>query len=68
MDYAIIIVLWISLSLAIGYSGSKRRMGFWMSFFLSFILSPLWGFLITSSSHKIQDENAKEDIDTERDF
>jgi len=68
MEYTIIVFLWISLSLAVGYSGSKRRIGFWMSFFLSLVLSPLWGFLITSSSHKIHEGNEKDNIDAERDL
>ena len=68
MDYAIIVFLWISLSLTVGYIGSKRRIGFWMSLFLSFILSPLWGFLITSLSHKIDDGNAKDKIDSGREM
>lgn len=67
MDYLIIIALWVLLSLAVGYTGSKRRIGFWMSFFLSIILSPLWGFFITSLSNKIDDGNPKNDIGPERD-
>lgn len=68
MDYAIIVFLWVLLSYAVGYYGSKRRIGFWMSFFLSIILSPLWGFFITSLSHKIDDGNTKDDIVTQRDL
>jgi len=68
MDYAIIVFSWLLLSYAVGYYGSKRRIGFWMSFFLSFILSPLWGFLITSSSQKIHEGKEKDNIDAERDL
>lgn len=45
-------LLWILFSIAIGVAGSNRNISFWGAFFLSLILSPLIGLIITFSSRR----------------
>ena len=42
-----IIILWLIFSFMIGSLGSKRNIGFWNAFFLSILLSPIIGLIIT---------------------
>lgn len=46
----ILIISWIVLSIIIGVVGSSRKIGFLGGFFLSLLLSPLIGIIITVSS------------------
>jgi len=39
--------VWILFSLLVGAIGSDRKIGFWGAFFLSLILSPIIGLIIT---------------------
>jgi hypothetical protein len=40
-----IILIFLALSVIIGFLGRKRRFGFWGYFFLSMLLTPVVGFL-----------------------
>lgn len=46
----IIGLLWIALSLLVGYVGRHRKFGFWGYMFVSLFLTPLVGFLTVLSS------------------
>ena len=46
----IIGLLWIALSLLVGYVGRRRKFGFWGYMFVSLFLTPLVGFLTVLSS------------------
>lgn len=43
-------LLWIALSLLVGYVGRRRKFGFWGYMFVSLFLTPLVGFLTVLSS------------------
>jgi phosphate/sulfate permease len=43
----LMLIAWIIGSVIIGFIGSDRSIGFWGAFFLSLLLSPLIGVLIT---------------------
>lgn len=43
----IYVFTWIVLALLVGALGSNRKIGFAVAFFLSIVLSPLIGFIIT---------------------
>ena len=71
----ITMTLWVGISLAIGYWGKDKELGFWWSFLISLVLSPiLGGFFvwISGSSYVETDEevlikiekmnNEKEDV------
>lgn len=51
--------LWVGISLAIGYWGKDKELGFWWAFLISLVLSPiLGGFFvwISGSSYVETDE------------
>lgn len=47
---ALIVFLWVLLSIAIGIIGSKREIGFYGGFILAVLLSPLIGLFATLAS------------------
>lgn len=49
-QYAIII--WFILCLIVGAIGRNRKIGFWLAFLISLVLSPLIGGIITLASPK----------------
>ncbi|MDY0144191.1 MAG: SHOCT domain-containing protein [Candidatus Izemoplasmatales bacterium] len=53
---------WIIFSIVIGALGSKRKIGFAGAFFLSLILSPLIGLIITLTSKLIETEKYETEI------
>ena len=53
---------WIIFSFVVGAIGSGRNIGFWGAFFLSFLLSPLIGIIITLVSKNKEDEKYKEKV------
>lgn len=54
-----IFVLWILFAFVVGFIGSGRKIGFGGAFFLSLLLSPLIGGIITLASQ------SKEEADTQ---
>jgi len=42
----VIIIIWIFLSFIVAVAGDKKKIGYWGTFFLSLILSPLIGLII----------------------
>lgn len=57
-----IVIGWIILCIIIGALGSKRKIGFAGAFFLSLLLSPVIGLIITLFSKDIEDEKYKEEL------
>jgi len=53
---------WIIFSFVVGFIGSGRNIGFWGAFFLSLILSPLIGLIITLVSKNKEDEEYKKQV------
>jgi hypothetical protein len=53
---------WIILSFVIGFVGSGRKIGFWGAFFLSLLLSPIIGLIITLVSKNKDDEVYKKEV------
>lgn len=53
-------LLWIILSLIVGAIGTGKSIGFAGGFFLSLILSPVIGFIITIVSKDKEDEQYKQ--------
>ena len=50
-------IIYIPLCLMIAYAGSDRKIGFGMSFLVSFLLTPIIGFIVTIlSPNKAQSE------------
>ena len=47
---------WIILSFIIGFVGSGRKIGYWSTFFISLLLSPLIGLIFALTSKEL-DEN-----------
>lgn len=45
MGYVMFFILYVGLSLFIGFIGKDRKFGFWGFFFSSLLLSPLAGLL-----------------------
>lgn len=56
------IIIWIILAFVIGLLGNNRRIGFAGSFFLSLLLSPLIGLIITLCSKDKEDEAYKAQV------
>lgn len=54
-----IIITWVILALVIGLLGNNRKIGFAGAFFLSLLLSPLIGLIITLCSKDKEDEAYK---------
>jgi phosphate/sulfate permease len=50
---------WIVFSVVVGFVGRDRELGFWKSFLLSIILSPIIGFIFAVLSKNIEDEDYK---------
>ena len=55
-----IIIMWIIFSIIVGAIGSSRNIGFAGAFFLSLLLSPVIGLIITLISKNKEDEKYKE--------
>lgn len=53
---------WIIFSLVVGFVGSDRKIGFGGAFFLSLLLSPIIGLIVTLVSKNIKDEEYKRRI------
>lgn len=53
---------WIIFSFVVGAIGSSRKIGFWGAFFLSLLLSPILGLIITLVSKNEEDEAYKEKV------
>ena len=53
---------WIIFSIIVGALGSGRKIGFAGAFFLSLILSPVIGLIITLFSKDKEDEKYKEEV------
>jgi len=53
---------WFILSVIVGVIGSGRNIGFFGAFFLSLILSPLIGIIITLISKSPEDEDYKKKV------
>lgn len=51
-----IFLLWIFFSFIVGAVGSSRKIGFWGSFLLSLLLSPLIGLIFALVSKSLEDE------------
>jgi len=56
------IILWIVLCFIVGIWGNSRKIGFWKSFILSLLLSPIIGFIFVALSERKSDIKMKEDI------
>ena len=57
-----IVIGWIVFSIIVGALGSSRKIGFGAAFFLSLLLSPLIGLIITLFSKDKEDEQYKQDL------
>ena len=57
-----IVFTWFIFSLIVGAIGSGRKIGFGGAFFLSLLLSPLIGLIITLVSKNKEDEKYKKEI------
>ena len=53
---------WILLSVVAGFIGSDRKIGFWMAFLLSIVLSPLIGIIVAALSKVEYEEEYEEAI------
>lgn len=53
---------WIIFSFVVGFIGTDRNIGFWGAFFLSLLLSPIIGLIITLVSKNKADEAYKTKI------
>lgn len=58
----IILMIWIVLSVIVGTIGADRKIGFWGGFFLSILLSPLIGFIITILSKSLDKEKLEQEM------
>ncbi|MFA5814727.1 MAG: hypothetical protein WC865_03810 [Bacteroidales bacterium] len=47
-----IILAWIVLTIIIAWYGGYRKIGFWGAFFLSLLLSPIFGFIAVALSDR----------------
>lgn len=57
-----IVLGWIIFSIIVGAIGSSRNIGFAGAFFLSLLLSPLIGLIITLFSKDKEDEKYKQEL------
>ncbi len=57
-----VIIMWIVFSIIVGAIGSGRNIGFWGALFLSLLLSPLIGLIITLISKNKEEEAYKEKV------
>ena len=55
-----VIISFVLLCFVCGVLGRERKIGFGKAFFLSLLLSPLVGFIVTLNSVKIKEEEYKE--------
>jgi hypothetical protein len=55
-----LILLWFGLSFVVAWLGSTRKIGFWFSLLLSFLLSPVFGLVIVLLS-AINPDNSDSD-------
>ena len=53
-------IMYILLCFVVGIIGKDRNIGFPVAFFISLLLSPIIGLIITLSSSKMKDEEYKE--------
>jgi len=66
----VIFISWIIFSVAIGFAGSTRKIGFGAAFFLSILLSPVIGAIfvfISKPNEPDQVELVDEQISTDKD-
>ena len=56
------VFMWIIFSVIVGFIGKSRKIGFAAAFFLSLLLSPLIGIIITLVSKNKEDEAYKEKV------
>ena len=59
---AIWIITWLIFCIILGSIGSNRKIGFWGAFFLSLLLSPLIGLIITLTSKTKEAEKYENEI------
>lgn len=59
---AIIFIAWITFSLFVGMLGDDRKIGFWGSFLLSIILSPIIALIITMFSKTLKQQRIDDEI------
>lgn len=52
MEGIVVIIIGIGLSVLVGKLGEKRKIGFWGSFIISIVLSPVIGLIATLFSKK----------------
>ncbi len=57
-----ILIFWIILSVFVGMLGSGRNIGFAGAFFISLLLSPIIGFIVTIISKDKDDEKHKDAV------
>lgn len=55
-------ILWIGLSIGIGFMGKERKIGFGGAFILSLLLSPLLGGIITLCSKTLAKQKYEDDV------
>jgi len=58
----VIVIAWITFSVLVGLLGSDRKIGFWGSFLLSIILSPLIALIITLLSKSLKQQRVDDEI------
>lgn len=58
-----IILFWFILSLVVGFIGSSKSIGFFFSFLLSLLLSPLIGLIIVALSDSKATKHLKKEVE-----
>lgn len=58
--------LWLFVSFFIAIVGSDRKIGYWNTFFISLILSPLLGLIVALCSKKEKDVNKNDNITNDK--
>lgn len=58
----VIIIAWITFSVLVGTLGSDRKIGFWGSFLLSIILSPVIALFITLFSKSLTQQRIDDEM------
>lgn len=58
----VIIIAWITFSVLVGTLGSDRKIGFWGSFLLSIILSPIIALIITMFSKTLKQQRIDDEM------
>jgi phosphate/sulfate permease len=55
-------LLWVVFSFIVGIIAAERKIGFWSAFFISLILSPLIGLILTFFSKSKEEEAYQKSI------